>query len=181
MRRAIHVHMHRTADAGQFDESKHKRDGGKFSATAGKSASNAEHAARAVPDAEGLRKEGENTQKGQAHNEALAAWAEARKHLDPDKPMAEQSTMYKQAVQKAEEASTKAAQLRRVPDPDKTLPGAGKGTAKDPADKPARSQAASKGKRAHQGAGSNEIHQAGALVRRIKKVAEQNDPDRKSA
>lgn len=180
MTRRIHVHMHKTRDAfvstggsGKFDESKHKRDGGKFARTEGtKSESNAEHSAKAAPHAEAVRKEGENSIKGKAHNEALGAWAEARKLLDPDKPMAEQSAEYKKAVAVAEDLSAKAAQLRRVPEGAEQPQGAPKPQGKG---KPAPGQK----KRPSASGGGNEVRQAGAVLKRIKRVAEENDPDRK--
>ena len=171
------VHTHRTRDAfvsaggsGKFDESKHKRDGGKFARTEGsKSESNAAHSEKAAVSAEAVRRAGVNTEKGKAHNEALGAWAEARKLLDPDKPMAEQSKEYKAAFAKAEELSAKAAQLRRVPE-----------GAEQPKDKP---KAAAKGKpaagRRSGSGGGNEVRQAGAVLKRIQRVAEENDPDKR--
>lgn len=115
--RPVHVHIHRrTADiavsaggSGKFDESKHKRDGGKFSSTEGqgKSESNAEHSSKAAEVAKAARTE-KNPERRRLHNEALQAWADARQKLDPNKPMAEQSAEYKAALKKAEEATAAA-------------------------------------------------------------------------
>lgn len=166
----IHIHRHTRDNAGKFDESKHPRDDGKFASKPGASASNAEHSEKALPHAEAVRREGINTAKGKAHNEALGAWAEARKLLDPDKPMSEQSAAYKAAFAKAEELSTKAAQLRRVPE------GADKPQA-TPKAKP-KGKAAPGRKKRPAGSG-NEVRQAGAALQKLKRFEEQNDPDRK--
>lgn len=127
----LHVHVH-TSDEAPFDEAKHKRDGGKFSSTGGASASNAEHGEKAAVQAKAARTT-RNPEKAAAHSEALGAWAEARKHLDPAKPMAEQSAAYKAALKKAEDLSKKADEFRKAP---KEEPAADPAEGKAPADAP---------------------------------------------
>lgn len=167
----IHIHRHQhTRDNAPFDESKHPRDGGKFASKPGASASNAEHSERARVDAEAVRRKGINTEKGKAHNEALGAWHEARKLLDPDKPMSEQSDAYKKAFARAEMLSTRAAQLRRVPEGQKQ-------PQETPKDK--KKPKAAPGHAARRAGAGNEVREAGAALKKLKRFEEQNDPDRK--